>query len=68
MPIKRKTGWSPKDGIDVSEKKSLDHSLTIIANELHRLLRDTAEAEGTFPCKANIFRNRVGKAVINGVK
>jgi len=27
-----------------------------------------AEAEGTFPCKPKIFRNRVRKAVINGVK
>jgi len=27
-----------------------------------------AEVLGTFPCKPNIFRNRVGKAVINGVK
>jgi hypothetical protein len=23
---------------------------------------------GTFPCKAKIFRNRVKKAIINGVK
>jgi hypothetical protein len=27
-----------------------------------------AEAFGTFPCKAKIFRNRVRKAIINGVK
>jgi len=27
-----------------------------------------AEASGTFPCKPKIFRNRVRKAVINGVK
>jgi hypothetical protein len=27
-----------------------------------------AEALGTFPCKPKIFRNRVRKAIINGVK
>ena len=27
-----------------------------------------AEVLGIFPCKPNIFRNRVGKAIINGVK
>ena len=27
-----------------------------------------AEALGTFPCKPKIFRDRVRKAVINGVK
>jgi len=27
-----------------------------------------AEALGTFPCKRKIFRNRVKKAIINGVK
>jgi len=27
-----------------------------------------AEALGTFPCKSKIFRRRVGKAIINGVK
>ena len=27
-----------------------------------------AEALGAFPCKPKIFRNRVRKAVINGVK
>jgi len=27
-----------------------------------------AEALGTFPCKPKIFRNRVMKAIINGVK
>ena len=26
------------------------------------------EALGTFPCKPKIFRNRVRKAIINGVK
>jgi len=31
-------------------------------NQLH------AEALGTFRCKSKIFRNRVRKAVINGVK
>ena len=27
-----------------------------------------AETLGTFPCKSKIFRNRVRKAIINGVK
>ena len=27
-----------------------------------------AEALGTFPCKPEIFRNRVRRAIINGVK
>ena len=27
-----------------------------------------AEALGTFPCKPKIFRNRIRKAIINGVK
>jgi hypothetical protein len=27
-----------------------------------------AEALGTFPCKSKVFRNRVRKAIINGVK
>jgi hypothetical protein len=27
-----------------------------------------AEAYGTFPCKPKIFRNRVRRAIINGVK
>jgi hypothetical protein len=27
-----------------------------------------AKALGTFPCKPKIFRNRVRKAIINGVK
>jgi hypothetical protein len=27
-----------------------------------------AETLGTFPCKPKIFRNRVRKAIINGVK
>ena len=27
-----------------------------------------AEALGTFPCKPKIFRNRVRKAIINGMK
>jgi hypothetical protein len=28
----------------------------------------TAEVLGTFPCKPNIFRNRVRKTITNGVK
>jgi hypothetical protein len=27
-----------------------------------------AEELGTFPCKSKIFRNRIRKAIINGVK
>jgi len=34
----------------------------------HMILKLPEEALGTFPCKPKIFRNRVRKAITNGVK